>query len=102
MKDIQRVYEDNWGDEFTIPQHSHESHPAYNSLGGSELYTINLYKNVPKDIRDRFNIIVSRWVDEVIEDSRPTIYILQDLYSCLLYTSPSPRDKRQSRMPSSA
>ena len=23
-------------------------------------------------------------------------------YSCLLYTSPSPRDKRQSRMPSSA
>ena len=25
-----------------------------------------------------------------------------DIYSCLLYTSPSPRDKRQSRMPSSA
>ena len=23
-------------------------------------------------------------------------------YTCLLYTSPSPRDKRQSRMPSSA
>ena len=27
---------------------------------------------------------------------------LQYYYSCLLYTSPSPRDKRQSRMPSSA
>ena len=26
----------------------------------------------------------------------------QDIRSCLLYTSPSPRDKRQSRMPSSA
>ena len=25
-----------------------------------------------------------------------------DRYTCLLYTSPSPRDKRQSRMPSSA
>ena len=25
-----------------------------------------------------------------------------ELYRCLLYTSPSPRDKRQSRMPSSA
>ena len=25
-----------------------------------------------------------------------------DIYACLLYTSPSPRDKRQSRMPSSA
>ena len=24
------------------------------------------------------------------------------IYTCLLYTSPSPRDKRQSRMPSSA
>ena len=27
---------------------------------------------------------------------------LKDATSCLLYTSPSPRDKRQSRMPSSA
>ena len=27
---------------------------------------------------------------------------MQYAYSCLLYTSPSPRDKRQSRMPSSA
>ena len=30
------------------------------------------------------------------------IKILQNLTGCLLYTSPSPRDKRQSRMPSSA
>ena len=50
--------------------------------------------------------------------SRDTLYVLGDLvnrgpesaavlrrlmaYGCLLYTSPSPRDKRQSRMPSSA
>ena len=27
---------------------------------------------------------------------------VEDIYYCLLYTSPSPRDKRQSRMPSSA
>ena len=27
---------------------------------------------------------------------------LRSTYACLLYTSPSPRDKRQSRMPSSA
>ena len=34
-----------------------------------------------------------RWLtnDEFVED-----------WACLLYTSPSPRDKRQSRMPSSA
>ena len=37
-------------------------------------------------------------------DTRQTQEMLQTLTqgSCLLYTSPSPRDKRQSRMPSSA
>ena len=29
-------------------------------------------------------------------------YLPEELYICLLYTSPSPRDKRQSSMPSSA
>ena len=33
---------------------------------------------------------------------QPTEYIQQEYLACLLYTSPSPRDKRQSRMPSSA
>ena len=32
----------------------------------------------------------------------PEKLVMQALASCLLYTSPSPRDKRQSRMPSSA
>ena len=32
----------------------------------------------------------------------PTVVPCSDLMPCLLYTSPSPRDKRQSRMPSSA
>ena len=31
-----------------------------------------------------------------------SLYIMSQTYDCLLYTSPSPRDKRQSRMPSSA
>ena len=31
-----------------------------------------------------------------------TVYFIELLKDCLLYTSPSPRDKRQSRMPSSA
>ena len=31
-----------------------------------------------------------------------TSYARNAFYPCLLYTSPSPRDKRQSRMPSSA
>ena len=32
----------------------------------------------------------------------PTITLSEGMKPCLLYTSPSPRDKRQSRMPSSA
>ena len=31
-----------------------------------------------------------------------TVHYQEKYYACLLYTSPSPRDKRQSRMPSSA
>ena len=30
------------------------------------------------------------------------VSVVEGAYICLLYTSPSPRDKRQSRMPSSA
>ena len=33
---------------------------------------------------------------------KPRLLICVDHEGCLLYTSPSPRDKRQSRMPSSA
>ena len=39
-------------------------------------------------------------------DDKENVFIIQpnkdNFKACLLYTSPSPRDKRQSRMPSSA
>ena len=41
-------------------------------------------------------------VDDTILFSRDVFLSLPDDKRCLLYTSPSPRDKRQSRMPSSA
>ena len=43
----------------------------------------------------------SSMIDDYIskKDFRVNIELI---YNCLLYTSPSPRDKRQSRMPSSA
>ena len=84
-KDILREYQDEWGDDFVIPQHSTPQHPSYNSLGGSELYTINLFKNVPKETRDYFNIIMSRYVPEVIDDSKPSVLIIQDLYNDPMY-----------------
>ena len=34
--------------------------------------------------------------------NRYGIILAADMYTCLLYTSPSPRDQRGSRMPSSA
>ena len=37
-----------------------------------------------------------------IKPQKPGIKIFDAGMGCLLYTSPSPRDKRQSRMPSSA
>ena len=41
-------------------------------------------------------------LENKIADKNIRSFLLQNLFSCLLYTSPSPRDKRQSRMPSSA
>ena len=42
-------------------------------------------------------------VSFIMPASLPIIpVILASAWTCLLYTSPSPRDKRQSRMPSSA
>ena len=44
------------------------------------------------------------WLDE-IKDDAGAIFLLGDLFDfwiCLLYTSPSPRDRQKSRMPSSA
>ena len=38
---------------------------------------------------------------EIPEGARPDT-VAEDLYGCLLYTSPSPRDRTRSRMPSSA
>ena len=42
--------------------------------------------------------------EDSLSKTDPDLYkaINDELQSCLLYTSPSPRDKRQSRMPSSA
>ena len=48
-------------------------------------------------------IVVGEENNEEEENEIPnTITLIHDIQGCLLYTSPSPRDKRQSRMPSSA
>ena len=52
--------------------------------------------------------LVYYWVRRMLEMGilgPPQVYVRPDvvgLYYCLLYTSPSPRDRQKSRMPSSA
>ena len=53
--------------------------------------------SVAIDLKD--NKIASHGWQQTSTDSLESIV---NIYNCLLYTSPSPRDKRQSRMPSSA
>ena len=52
-----------------------------------------------------FDYIIStenRYNNVVDVDNKKLVVNTEITESCLLYTSPSPRDKRQSRMPSSA
>ena len=81
-------------------------------MGGSELCTGAALDGVPQDVSDEEvsphpdpdSVIICPWQPDVA-------WFASDLYcegkafepcSCLLYTSPSPRDRQKSRMPSSA
>ena len=59
-----------------------------------KLLTINTHRGLFRYHRLVFGLSVSPLIFQKVVDT-----LLKD---CLLYTSPSPRDKRQSRMPSSA
>ena len=48
-----------------------------------------------------FNKIVN-WLKDVLEEYGIKLNIVNEYGTCLLYTSPSPRDRQKSRMPSSA
>ena len=74
---------------------------------------IKIIKLKPSDIRSYIMLgaadIGFVGYDEILENSDQNIVLLKKtnigkcrISICLLYTSPSPRDKRQSRMPSSA
>ena len=62
-------------------------------IQGNYMNKLDLLSDVLEDFCSKHNIPFMS-ADDII-----TAHIYAD---CLLYTSPSPRDKRQSRMPSSA
>ena len=79
----------------------------YNISRGNSFYAIGLsYKKADAKIRGHFSLdtdaktaLLNQAKNEGLESLVVTSTCNR---TCLLYTSPSPRDKRQSRMPSSA
>ena len=96
-------FADNFGD--------HPQTLAVLTRSAEDLYQIEAYDEAIQVARRVAQNIppadpaLQRIVWGVIADAEFTqqrFDLAENAYSCLLYTSPSPRDKRQSRMPSSA
>ena len=64
--------------------------------GGFNFHSVSIDPSVvdPNDVEMLNDLVLAALRDASTQ--------LQENQTCLLYTSPSPRDKRQSRMPSSA
>ena len=61
---------------------------------------INEHAEIEIDAKGK--ILMPGIIDDQVHFREPGLTHKSDLYTCLLYTSPSPRDQRGSRMPSSA
>jgi UDP-glucose:(glucosyl)LPS alpha-1,2-glucosyltransferase len=59
-----------------IPQHV-QGNPAQNSLGGTELETIELFRRLPEEYKEKFQFIVSRVVE--LQENKPRLYWIHDL-----------------------
>ena len=78
--------------------------------GFQEVEQMNLFKDMvcyQEEVRDpsRMAEVLNRVIEKAFRGSAPAqINVPRDYWTqvCLLYTSPSPRDMRRSRMPSSA
>ena len=57
--------------------------------------TSNVYARIEPETKEQAEAILSKL-------GIPSSVAINMFYNCLLYTSPSPRDRQKSRMPSSA
>ena len=73
---------------------------------GNHAQAINSFQQVlnrdPNNADAYYNLAACYYQVGVGQQNKQYVGQAEQLYRCLLYTSPSPRDKRQSRMPSSA
>src|SRR5674476_793072 len=68
------------------------------------VYWVNILNEAGVDRAEIFetagNPVV--FAEKIVDPSKPTVLVYGHMDVCLLYTSPSPRDRQKSRMPSSA
>ena len=62
----------------------------------------NIDKGLNNFIDNSFDVVIMSQTIQVLKDPRKALQEITRIGNCLLYTSPSPRDQRGSRMPSSA
>ena len=82
--------------EFAQANYDDAFFPMYSSYNVQHIYTHALEMS-----KDQFGC---RLLQKKLEEKNPFTFqaIFEQIYVCLLYTSPSPRDRQKSRMPSSA
>ena len=83
-----------------LPNFQYQS-PFIDSLSSSEYVTVkNIFRRVK--LRDDLQNVFTVFDKFVIKEGARPDTVAEEVYGCLLYTSPSPRDLSRSRMPSSA
>ena len=70
------------------------------AMFGLTLGALKIYRGDEQYYRDNFTLVARR--HSIAFAFFIVIGLLAQIYICLLYTSPSPRDRTRSRMPSSA
>ena len=85
--------------QYGIPQHSQNFFgilERYNPLTGTFFTPVGEMGHALHELHEVSGLVMG---DSPYEEYVPTS---EELHLCLLYTSPSPRDRQKSRMPSSA
>ena len=75
-----------------------------NSIDRIKQIELSAVQSIKNQASIELNKLILNYFSEISDDNKARMLnkSVTDLKSCLLYTSPSPRDTRESRMPSSA
>ena len=102
--EVDKIIWENLGHESMDAFAQWQGHPYTDGYAEREKHSITLETNASRKAlkTDKRNPMIDT-TGSVIYTAEDVLHELrQDYYICLLYTSPSPRDRQKSRMPSSA